>query len=964
MLLTENRSCTHLFRQPFLLMALVAALLSACAPQAHRIATISTPHEKPDWAFQASDVPVDPGYRFGKLDNGMRYVVRQNATPRGTIAVRMEVAAGSLDESDAERGFAHFVEHMAFNGSTNVPEGEMVRLLEREGLAFGADTNASTDFQRTTYQLDLPKNDPALLDTALMLMRETASELKFAPGAVDRERGVVLAEMRDRNSWQMRNLEDQLAFAFPDALYPKRLPIGVKETLEGATADALKAFWAREYVPAQTTVIVIGDLPADQAEKAIRERFASWQARPAEPQPSPGPIDAAAKGRTDVYIDPAMAERMTAARLGDWIDKNDTTAQRREHLLRRIGYAVINRRLQRISRQEDPPFRGAGFATPNLFKTGRMTNLVVDTIDGKWRRGLIAAAREYVRALRYGFDKTEVAEQLAEIRNDAKNDAASAETRSNGAMTGAVLALLRDEIVPGTPQSSYERLEAFVPEITPKKVLQALRREVVPLKDPLLRLQGRKQPEGGAAAIRRAWNEAMAMPLGRESRSGNAEFAYTRFGPPGTVASDQREARLGIRELRFENGVRLNIKHTDIEKDGIRLQLSVDGGDMLNTRANPMATQMARFLPQGGLGKHSQDELQSLLAGHTLSFSFDSTPETFVSSARTTPQDLELQLQLLAALISDPGYRKEGEVEYRVRINNFFAQLRATPNSALSSSLEGILSDNDPRFTLQSVEDHRKLTFASMKSAISDRLAKGAIEIGLVGDIDEEQAITMVARTFGALPAREADFGAYPEQRQRAFTASRGKHIIRHTGPADQALLRLTWPTRDDSDPAEAIGLQLLERIVRIELTDTLREKLGKAYSPSARSTASHFWPGYGTFAINASVAVSEVSATRAAIAEVLERLRDGPVSDDQFQRAREPLIEAQTNALKSNGGWMSLVDRAQTETDQIDRYLTFADRLRALTPGAIQALAKRYLGQSDAVEVLVLPEGVDEPLS
>ena len=164
-----------------LALSISVLALSACAPRAGQIASAGTP--PPTWAFQKSDVPVDPGYRFGVLPNGMRYVIRSNAVPKGTALVRMQVDAGSLDEHADERGFAHYVEHMAFNGSTHVPEGEMVKLLERDGLAFGADTNASTDYQHTTYKLDLPRADPALLATALMLMRETASELSFTPGA-------------------------------------------------------------------------------------------------------------------------------------------------------------------------------------------------------------------------------------------------------------------------------------------------------------------------------------------------------------------------------------------------------------------------------------------------------------------------------------------------------------------------------------------------------------------------------------------------------------------------------------------------------------------------------------------------------------------------------------------------------------------------------------------------------------
>jgi len=946
-----------------LLSTLLLAVLAGCAPQLERVATASQPvRERPAWAFETSDIKPDPVFRFGRLDNGMRFVISQNATPKGTALVRMEVAAGSLDEADSERGFAHFVEHMAFNGSTRVPEGEMIRLLERKGLAFGADTNAQTGFDRTTYLLDLPRNDPELLDTALMLMRETASELTFAPAAVDRERGVILAERRDRNTFLLRNLQDQLDFVHPGSHFAARLPIGTAETIEAATAENLRAFWKREYVPTQTTVIIVGDFDANAAETAIRKHFAGWQPSPAEPQPSAGPVLPKDKDRTDIHIDPALAERITATRNGPWLDEPDSVVTRAENALRQIGYGVVNRRLQRLANSADPPFRGAGFGTGEVFRDGRATNLVVDTVDGKWRRGLIAAAREYRKAIRFGFSQPEIAEQVANLRTAVQDLAASAETRSHSDLLGAVFSLLRDDQVPATPQSGLERLENLIPLITPDSVLAALRREAVPLSDPLLRFQGRTEPQGGAQAIREAWNEAMRESLTRDSSGSLAAFAYADFGPAGSVISDEREAMLGIRRVRFGNGVMLNLKRTGIEKDKVYVQISIDGGDFLNTPSTPLATAMAGSLAVGGLGRHSHDDLQTILAGRTVDLNVASTAETFIAEAQTTPRDLELQLQLTTALITDPGYRKEGEVRYRQSINNFFAQMRATPQAALQNSLGGILSDNDPRFTLQPVEAYRKLTFAGLRDAISDRLARGAIEIGLVGDFDEDQAIAVVSRTLGALPVREPAFGTWENQRHRPFTADRSARIIRHTGVADQALLRFSWKTRDDSDQAEAIALKLLERVVRIELTETLREKLGKAYSPGAASILSRTWRGYGTFAVTASVDVREVAVTRAAIVETISALRDSPVDADIIQRARQPLIEAHENALKSNGGWMALVDRAQTEADRIIRHKQERDLLLAITPQQLQALARRYLQGTDGVEILVLPEGEDTP--
>ena len=943
-----------------LALSISALALAACAPRADGIASASAA-AKPVWAFEQSDVPVDPGYRFGKLPNGMRYVIRRNANPKGTALVRMEVSAGSLDEHDDERGYAHYVEHMAFNGSTRVPEGEMVKLLEREGLAFGADTNASTDYQRTTYKLDLPRNDPALLDTALMLMRETASELTFSSAAVERERGVVMSEMRDRNSFQLRNYQDQIEFLLPGSNLSQRLPIGTHQSLEQADAAGLKGFWSREYVPGHVTLYVIGDFDPDLVEAKLRERFGDWRAAPVEPPAKAGPVSPKAKGKTDVFIDPALSEQVSVSRKGPWLVEPDSLAQRRENLLRQVGYAIINRRLLRLSRTDDAPFRAAGFGSGDILREGRSTQLTIDTVDGKWRRGVVTAGTEYHRAMVYGFTPEEVAEQIAIIRASERNAADSESTRSNAQLLGAVMALVDDDIVPDTPRNSFDRLEAFIPEITPVSVLAALKRETVPLDKPLIRFQGRVPPAGGATGLRSAWDEGLRAPIAAPTRQSASSFGYSDFGPPGKVISDLREPTLGIREIRFENGVRLNIKHTDLEKDRVLIQVSIDGGNLLATADNPLATRMVGVLSLGGLGKHSKDELDSLLAGRTVSANFGATDESFVAIAATTPRDMELELQYLTAQLIDPGYRKEGEVLFRQSINNLFASLRATPGSALGADQGAILSDNDPRFSLGVVEDYRKLTFEKLRSDVTDRFQHGAIEIGVVGDVDEQQVIDQIARTFGALPPRELDFRPYAERRSRPFTAKRQPRVLHHTGAKDQALVTLTWPTRDGEDPQAEVQLVLLQRVTQLALTDTIREKLGKAYSPGAGSSTSRTFRGYGTFSINASVDVKEVPVTRTAMLGTVASLRAAPVGDDILLRAKAPLLEVYDNALKNNAGWMALVDRAQTEPDRIERFTQAPARIAAITAKDLQALAKRYLTSDGAVEITVLPEGTEE---
>lgn len=939
-----------LFVLPFALALSSTALAQDAAPIASQGWNAS------DWNVEASDIPVDPDFSFGVLDNGMRYILRENATPKGTVLVRFHIGSGSLDEEDGERGLAHFIEHMAFNGSARVPEGEMIKLLEREGLAFGADTNATTSFESTIYKLDLPRNDPALLDTALMLMRETASELTIAQDAVDRERGVVLSERRDRYSYSYKETVDQLEFTAPGARFVDRLPIGTVEVLERASADDLRALYRRTYVPSNAVLVVVGDLPLAEMEARVRKHFASWQAAPDPAEPATGPADLARAGETDIYIDPALTERVQAMRLSPWTERPDTIANRQKALLRQIGYGVINRRLQALARGADAPFRGAGYGTGDLFKDGRTTSLVVDTDDGGWEKGLGVAATELRRALAFGFSEAEVAEQVARIRTALENGANGSATRTNDSLVAVALNLIDEEQVPSTPESSLNRFEAFAPQITPENTLAAVLEEAAPLVDPLIRFEGRIAPERGAQALRETWQRAETVELVAPDHAAPPEFAYTDFGPAGAIISDGRDDRFGFRLVRFANGVRLNLKKTDIRKDRVSFRLTLDGGQLLETREAPLKTALVSSLPQGGLGEHSQDELETILAGRSVRLSISASADAFSMGGGTTPRDLALQLQLLAAFLTDPGYRPEGVERYRRNVKSFFASLDATPAQALGNQLGAILSDHDPRFTLQPQEAYEALTFEQLAVDIGDRLTQGAIELALVGDFDEEAAIGLVAQTLGALPAREGEFNARAEARQRSFTQDHSTRRITHSGEADQALVRMTWLTTDDSDLDETLRLSLLDRVVQIELQEQLREDLGKSYSPSSDSSPSKAWPGYGTFALSASVDVKEVEPTRAAIRDMLVSLRIAPVEQDVLDRARQPLLEAYENMLDTLEGWMSLADRSQSEADRLGRFLRAPDILKAITPADILATAQRYLAPEDAVEVLVLP--------
>ncbi|MDC0887147.1 insulinase family protein [Altererythrobacter sp.] len=940
-----------------ILFASAATLLLTHTP----VYSQSTAETATVWAYEEGDLQAEDGYVFGQLENGMRYVIRQNSKPEGTALVRMEIAGGRLAEGDNERGFAHFIEHMAFNGTTGVPEGEMIKLLERKGLEFGADTNAETGFGHTQYKLNLPNNTEDLLDTALMLMRETAGELLLDTGAVERERGIMLAERRTRTTYQLLNSADQIDFFLPGSMLSNRFPVADRSDLGTATSDQLRAFYERNYVPANTTLVVIGDFDAGAVEAKIKERFSDWQAGEPAGVLAAGPVNFDHKGATSIYLNDALSTQISAARYGPLDDAPDSKAKRAKAMLRSIGYGIVNRRLQLLTQSDEPPFRGASFGSSDLFDDARETTLAMAAIDGKWEQGLTAAVTELRRALQYGFADTEIAEQIANRRQALQNAVASAATRSNSAFVGRAIGLVRNERVPTAPDTDLALFEEVAASLSPESILAAIKADVPAMDEALLRYQGRTAPEGGEQAIRSVWEAAYAAPVSPPAAQAEVEFAYTDFGAPGTVTSDTVDEAMGIRQIVFGNGVMLNLKKTALEEDRIRVSYVVDGGTHLATEDNPEAVELLGILTLGGLGKHDLTDIQKLLAGRTASFSIGAGADSFGGAMLTTPRDLELQMQLIAAFLTDPGYRQQAITRYRNSLDDYYARLYATPGSAVGADIGGILSDQNPRFSLSKKETLEALDFDVLRSAITDSLENGALEIALVGDLDEQAAIDVVAKTLGALPRRRSAFEDPEGARTRTFTADRSQRIVRHTGEADQALVRYDWPTTDATDPVAGLGLDLLKAIVDLKITAVLREELGKTYTPSIANRESRYYDGYGTFTIAAVVAPEETDNTRAAIDSAITELRATPVDADLLQRARQPLLENLDNALKTNAGWLRYTRRAQSEPDRIERLLAAKDRLNGLTPEYLQELAQTYLTADGAVRTIALPAETDE---
>lgn len=910
------------------------------------------------WGHPVYDIAPDPAVRFGVLANGMRYAILKNGTPEDTAVIRFGFDVGYIDESDQELGLAHMLEHMAFNGSNKVPEGEMVKLLERLGLAFGADTNASTGFEDTIYKLDLPRTDAALLDTALMLMRQTASELTIADDAVDRERGVIQSETRTRNNYSLRRIKHWISFVAPDTLFAQRFRAdGTEEIIDTAPGEVLRDLYRRYYRPDNTALVVVGDVDPDMVEAKVRAAFGDWAApATARVEVDKGRLDLARGPAAANFVDPDVQTLVTIDRFAPYVERRPTVAETGEARLVALGTAILDRRLQKIANAPDSPIIGGNASASDFFDIQRAAQVALQAREGEWQRALEVGEQEWRRAVEHGFTEAEVAEQLANFEQRYRDAARQQDTRRNTQLADGILSTARRERLFITPQTTYELFLAQKPRITAAAVSQAFAQHFA-LSDPLIHVSTKQPIADAQTTILDAWRASAAEPVEPPAHTSGQAFAYDDFGAAGTVVDDSMIEDLGVRTIRFANNVRLNLKPTSFEKDKVRFAIRLGSGQLaLPHDQMGQAVFLSSVSALGGLGQQGYDELRQVLAGHRLTYGFDAAEDRYVTRGATTMADLPLQLRLTAAYFSDPGLRPEMLARWEAIIPPYVAQLDATPQAVARAQVPRILANGNPRFGLPSEEELTSVTLEQTRALVAEQFARAPIEISVVGDFDSDAVIGAVAASFGALPRRAATLERWDSERVAQFATDRSERVLTHAGANDQALALTYWPTTDDDDAQEEATMQVLALVMRLELLDRIREQLGASYSPAAGSSMSSVYRGFGTFSTSVVVEPEQADEVFAAVDAIVEDFRTAPIDADLLERARTPLLEKIALSRRENGWWLAVIDEAQLRAERLDRVRSYEDRIRAVTPEMLQAAAQRYLDPAQELRIRVVP--------
>ncbi len=914
-------------------------------------------------AAGSTDLAPDPSLVLGALPNGLRYAVRANPEPRARAALRLVVAAGSLHETEAQRGLAHFLEHMAFNGSEHYAPGTLVDFFQRMGMNFGGDTNAYTSFDRTVYMLDLPDTRPATVAEGFRVLCDFAGRLLLKPEEIDRERGVVLSEKLARDSADYRAAIAGYQFFLGTSLLPTRLPIGLEPVLKNAGCDQFADFYDTWYRPSRLAVIAIGDLDPTAVETQLREAFAPLADRgPARPAPDFAASPDPAAPRFGYHHEPeasATTVGFQAVRPPD--PSPDTAAKRLGELPRELAYAMLNRRLAELAKAETAPFvraTAAHDAFPAVFD-GADFNLTAR--PGQWAGTLAVGENELRRALRFGFGAAELREAAASLRNTLEQAVKTDATRRSEERADALVDAYIEGTIPTTPAADLALLGPALDRATLEECHEALKADWTSSTGIRVAVIGNAKlgdgsPDSATTEVARAYATAEKIEVSAPAERIDAPWAYADFGPAGVVTSRRHVEDLDVDQIEFANGVRLNLKRTAFAVGSISLQARVGDGQLSEPRDQPgLAFFGSVAFTAGGLGKHSDDELRRILAGRNVGLALKIAPDALTFAGDTTPADLALQLQLLAAQISDPGYRSEAELTARRQLEPFYARLATDPSGPLKIEVPRLLAAGDPRFGLPRPEEARARTLAELRAWLTPQLATGPIELSLVGDFEPDSAIAAVAATLGALPPRQPK--ASPEELHRITLAPAGDQTLAYAGAIPKDVLALFWPTVDTRDISRVRRLNLLAEILANRLLKTIREELGGSYSPNASNQTNDTFPAYNFIAAQIVLNPDDLDRIRPAVLGVAAALVAKGIEEDELNRARQPILTMLRESERTNAYWVRTVLGAAQERPWL---LEWARSRRAdyetVTLEQLNALARAYLDPARAIVFVIKP--------
>ncbi len=958
------RSDHFQFRTRFLfLVAVFCIVLGLLSGSAYHGPASAEEAKSNKWPHEESDLLPDPDIIFRKLPNGFRYVLMPNKTPISRVSMHLVVNAGSLNEDVNERGLAHFLEHLLFCGTTNFRPGELVRYFQSIGMDFGADANARTSFSDTVYDILLPSGSMENVSDGLKVLRDFADGALLLPEEVERERKVVLAEKMTRDSSGYRTFVSSLKFSLPDSLISDRLPIGDEDVLKNADHNDLRRFYDAWYRPENMVLVVVGDVDADMASLLIEEAFKTLSSRgQKKPYPDIGKIDhngikafyhhESGSGAASVSIGTISRVKIIA----------DSSMHQKTALKIELSDKILQNRIDTLIRKQGTHFTSANVKSGRFLKEVLYTGISVESNPENWKESLAVIEQELRSALLYGFSESEVKRAKDDSLASFDDLEKKSPTRNSQAIANQIMESLRENKVMLSPAQRKELLGPFLQTLTASDIHETFR-SLWSNDHRLIELTGnvRLSTSDGLipeAQILSAWNKSLDAEVSPPVEYKQVEFPYLPDPVAPVAAHKRREiSDLGIIQVDFENGVRLNLKKTDFKKNQVIASLLFGAGSASEPPDKPGLSHLtAEVVRESGFGSLTREELDRALAGKKTGITFSINEDRFLFRASSVPGETELMFQLLYSHIKDTGFRENAYALSIERFNQQHMELLKTVDGMARLHVRRFLAGGDLRFGFPSEKEINELKLDDIKTWLLPSLQQSAIEISVVGDMDIDETIGLAARYFGSLPARSPSFI------NESSNLPRFPDGVPLTLDVDteipKTLVLVAYPTDDFWDISRTRRLSVLGEVFSDRLREAVRERLGAAYSLAAFNHPSRAYPGYGVFQVMITVDIKDAEKVINEVRSIAESLSEKPVSSDELRRSLDPMLTGIKDTVKTNDYWLnSVLTGSARRPQQIEWSRGFKKDFESVLPEEILALARKYLVNSRAAVIIVKPK-------
>ncbi|MCD7925204.1 MAG: insulinase family protein [Bacteroides sp.] len=914
------------------------------------------------FAQQMPPIPTDPNVRIGKLDNGLTYYIRHNELPEKRADFYIAQKVGSILEDDNQRGLAHFLEHMCFNGTNNSPGKTLTQYLESIGVKFGENLNAYTSIDETVYNIsNVPVIRDGIVDSCLLILHDWADDLTLDPKEIDSERGVIYEEWRTRTGAQMRMLERMMPVMYPDSKYAYRLPIGTMEVVDNFPYQALRDYYEKWYHPDQQGIVVVGDIDVDKVEAKIKEMFS----------PIKMPENAATR---EYFPVPDNKEPLIA------IDKDKEQTVPMIYLFYKydaipneqknnMDYLVVNymksmienmlnARLNELRQSANPPFiqAQAGDGEYLLSKTKyAFAGMLFSKEDGI-DTALASMLREIERMHKYGFTASEYARaktdylRMLESAYNERN-----KTKNDSYVNEYVRHFIDNEPIPGI-EAEYAIMNQIVPNI-PVEAINSLIPAMVtdsnmvvsifcpekegmkyPTKEEILSVINKVKAENITAYEDKVSDE----PLMAEKPQGG-KIIKSENGPFGSTI------------LTLSNGVRVILKPTDFKADEITMKAFSPGGSSLfpnDEKVNVSSLNAVAGI--GGLGNFSNVDLEKVLAGKKAQVSTSVGENTEGLSGSCSPKDFETLMQLVYLSFTAPRMDNDAFTSYKNRMKASLANQEANPMVALQDTLRKALYMNHPRTFRMKADLVDQIDYAKIMDMYKDRFKDASdFTFIFVGNIKPEEVEPMIETYLGSLPSinRKETF------RDNKIYMRQGeyKNIFSKQLETPKATVLVINNGMCAYTPKNQIMMSMLSQILDIMYTESVREKEGGTYGVSAYGSINKYPKEEAVLQIYFDTDPEKrAKMTEIILNELNQFAKEGP-SAENLSKVKEFMLKKHKENIKENGYWVNVLD--EYFWDQTDMNTGYDEMVNSITAQDLQEFTKALLDQNNRVEVSMTSE-------